>query len=237
MNDDLQFCPALAKLIETGETTGRSGATLKITGLSTVNNLVVLRNLFADIAPRRTLEIGCAFGGSAILFTDSHRQTGRPPSGQHIAIDPFQTTVWDDAALVALENAGLRGYLDFRPQFSSVALPGLIAEEATFELIYIDGSHLFEDVFVDFYFATRLLTHGGIVAFDDSTDRHVKKVLRFIRTNCGFAYSAVDLGRYRADNGASLRYRAGKALGRTQLTAFRKIASSTREWNSAFTNF
>jgi hypothetical protein len=35
MNDTLQFCLELKKLVEAGETTGRSGATLKITGLST----------------------------------------------------------------------------------------------------------------------------------------------------------------------------------------------------------
>jgi len=224
-------------LIGGGEVTGKSDSAEKIFGLSTVNNLVILRNLFTEVMPQRTLEVGLALGGSALLFTASHREVGRPPMAQHTAIDPIQTSFWNDAALTALENARLRGYLDFRPVASSIALPALIREEASFELIYIDGSHLFEDVFIDFYFATRLLTDGGIVTFDDSTDPHVKKVLRFIRTNCD-CLSPVDLSPYRPDKGRSPRYRAAKTLGRTQLTAFRKSSRWTREFgNTAFTNF
>jgi predicted O-methyltransferase YrrM len=237
MKDILSFCPELAMLIGGGEVTGKSDSTQKIGSLSTVNNLVILRNLFTDIMPQRTLEVGLGLGGSAMLFTASHREAGRPPMAQHTAIDPVETSFWDDAALVALENAGLRGYLDFRPVVSSIALPTLIGEEASFELIYIDGSHLFEEVFVDFYFATRLLTDGGIVAFDDSTNPHVKKVLRFIRTTRG-CLSPVDLSRYRADKGRSLRSRAAKTFRRTQLTAFRKSGQWIREFgNTAFTNF
>jgi hypothetical protein len=236
-NETLRFCPQLAAITEAGEITGRSGTIRKVAGMSTLNNMVTLRNLFLEIKPRRTLEIGFAFGGSALLFTASYRDAGLQPCHQHTAIDPYQESVWDDAGLIAVESAGLREYLDFRSALSSVALPHLIADAVTFDLIYIDGSHLFEDVFVDFYFSTRLLADGGVVAFDDSNDPHVKKVLRFVRANCGFAYESVDLGPYRADKGASLRYAAAKALGRTQLTAFRKIGPSTREWNSMFRNF
>jgi hypothetical protein len=207
----------------------------KVFGLSTVNNLVILRKLFVEITPKRTLEIGLGAGGSAMVFMASHCQTARPPMAQHTAIDPFQTA-WGNPALEALESAGLRGYLDFRPDFSSVALPGLIREGASFELIYIDGSHFFDDVFVDFYFSTQLLADGGVMAFDDSTNPHIRKVLRFIRTNCG-CLRAVDLSPYRPDRGKSLRYRAAKAFWRTQLTAFRKIGSWTREWNVELKRF
>jgi hypothetical protein len=236
MNETLSFCRELAVLVGVGEATGEPDSAHKVFGLSTVNNLVVIRNLFIDIMPRRTLEVGLGFGGSAMLFTASHREAGRAPVAQHTAIDPLQASFWNDAALVALEKAGLRGYLDFRADFSSIALPTLIREGAKFELIYIDGSHFFDDVFVDFYFATQLLADDGIVAFDDSTNQHVRKVLRFIRANCGCLRS-VDLSRYRSDKGNSLRYRAAKALGRIQLTAFRKIGPWIREWSVRFKDF
>lgn len=237
MHQVLQSCPELARLLETGEITGKSGSVRKISSMSTINNLEVLHNLCTQIKPKRTLEIGLAFGGSAMVFAASYRRAGLPAASQHTAVDPFQTSVWDDTGLIALKEAGLRPYLDFRPFRSSVALPRLITEGATFELIYVDGSHLFEDVFVDFYFSTRLLTDGGILAFDDSSDPHVNKVLRFIRSNCAFAYEAVDVGPLRADKGISLRYRLAKALGQSQLTAFRKIGPSERKWNSAFRDF
>jgi cephalosporin hydroxylase len=235
MKDILSFCPELTGLIGSGEANGESSTTQNVFGLSTVNNLVILRNLFIAITPKRTLEVGLGFGGSAMLFTASHRQAGHPPMAQHTAIDPFQTD-WNDMALVALDSAGLRGYLDFRPEFSSIALPTLVREGARFELIFIDGSHFFDDVFVDFYFTTQLLADGGVVVFDDSTNPHVRKVLRFIGSNCG-CLRAVDLRRYRADRRKSLRYRAAKALGRIQLTAFRKIGPWMRPWDVPLKNF
>lgn len=235
--DQLEFCPQLATMIRSGKTTGRSGTIRKITGFSTLNNLVTLRNLFTKLKPKRSLEVGLAYGGSGLVFTASHFESGAPPLGQHTAIDPFQTAWCDDAAIIAIEVAGLREYLDFRAVAASVALPQLVAESAKFELIYIDGSHHFEDVFVDFYFATRLLTDGGVVAFDDSAYPAIRKVLHFIQTNCGFAYEPFDLASYRADKGETLRYRVAKMFRKNQLTAFRKIGPATREWNSAFRNF
>ena len=236
MNAIQSSSPELATLLGVGETSGEANSAQKVFGLSTVNNLVILRNLFVEIMPKRTLEVGLALGGSALLFTASHRQAGHRPTAQHTAIDPLQTSLWKDGALATLENAGLREYLDFRAEFSSIALPTLIREGAKFEVIYIDGSHYFGDVFVDFYFSTHLLADGGVVAFDDSTNPHVKKVLRFIRANCG-CLRPVDLSRYRADKGTSLRYRAAKALGRIQLTAFRKIGPWIHEWNVRFKDF
>lgn len=202
-----------------------------------MNNLVTLKNLFHHIKPNRTLETGMAYGGSALLFTACHREAGISLAGQHTAVDPFETVEWDDVGLVAVENAGLRGYLDYRDASSGVALPRLIAEGAVFELIYIDGSHLFEDVFIDFYFSTRLLVDGGVVLFDDSSHLHVQKLLRFIRSNFRFAYEPFDLSPFRADKGAGLRYRAAKVMGRTQLTAFRKIGPATRHQHTPFASF
>ena len=100
-----------------------------------------------------------------------------------MALDPFASTVWDDVGVLAVEAAGLSSYLDLRTEFSSQALPRMIDNGDRFDFIYVDGSHLFEDVFVDAYFGLRLLSENGIIAFDDSTDPHVAKVLRFIRRN------------------------------------------------------
>lgn len=233
MPDTFSCCPELAELI--GTDAAASGSIERFFRLSTVNNLEVLRNLFSEIRPKRTLEIGLGYGGSAMVFAASHRQAGKQPLAQHTAIDPFQND-WNNKALIALDEAGLRGYLDFRPEFSSLALPTLVREGARFELIFVDGSHFFDDVFIDFYFTTQLLAEGGIVAFDDCANPHVKKVLRFIRGNCA-CLRTIDLSRYRSDKGRGLRYRAAKAIGRTQLTSFRKTGPWVREWNVALKNF
>jgi len=153
-----------------------------------------------------------------------------------MALDPFQTSVWDDAGVLGIERAGLQGYLDFRPAFSCIELPRLVSEKTSFDLVYIDGSHLFEDVFIDFYYVARLLRDGGIVAFDDSADPHIAKVLRFVVKNLAASFREIDLGPYRLDRGG-MRYRAAKWLGKIQVRAFKKTGPAERIWNAKFANF
>ena len=233
----LDFCPALDEIYRTRRAIGQSGRVFEgLTALSTPNNLLTLRALMMERRPARTLEVGLSFGGSALAIAASHRDLGHAPARQHVAIDPFQLEVWDDCGIAALSAAGLGEYTDVRRQLSSDALPALLAAPRAFDLIYIDGSHIFEDVFVDAYFSIRLLSRDGIVLFDDSGDAHVAKVLKFLRTNWAPIVSEVDLASYRTDGG-SLRYRIARQLGRTQLCAFRLIAPPPRAWDSAFHDF
>lgn len=240
MNDfkPLDYCPALAEMARTRQTVGRSGKRFENIGaLSSLNNLIVLRGLMQVLKPEQTLEVGLCFGGSSLVFTTSHRDLGHEPISQHVALDPFQSQVWDDAGLLAVEKSGLSGFLDFRSAFSSVELPKLWHEGRRFGLIYVDGSHLFEDVFLDAYFAVRLLTEGGVVAFDDSSDPHVAKVLAFVRRCLPDAMIELDLSRHRMDEGKSLRYKIGGLLGRRQLTAFRRVGEVVRPWDAPFRQF
>ena len=133
---EFSFCPELSNLLQTDSTVGRSGKTFKeLAALSTLNNLRVLQEMHLHFRPRRTLEIGLCFGGSCLLFTATHRELSGRPSRQHTAVDPYQTQAWDDAGLLAVERAGLSEYLDFRPQYSSVALPRLLENGEPFDLI------------------------------------------------------------------------------------------------------
>jgi hypothetical protein len=104
-------------------------------------------------------------------------------------------------------------------------------------LVYIDGSHLFEDVFIDFYYVARLLRDGGIVAFDDCADSNVAKVLRFITRNLNSVLTELDLDPYRLDSGRPLRYKAAKFLGKVQMRAFRKTGPAERSWDAKFSDF
>ncbi|HEY6167685.1 MAG TPA: class I SAM-dependent methyltransferase [Verrucomicrobiae bacterium] len=234
----LDYCPVLAEMARTRQAFGRSGRRFEDIGaLSSLNNLIVLRALMQDLKPDCTLEVGLSFGGSCLVFTMSHRDLGHAPAAQHLALDPFQKQVWDDAGLLAVETSGLSGFLDFRSAFSAVELPRLWHEGRRFGFIYVDGSHLFEDVFLDAYFSVRLLAEGGVVAFDDSSDPHVAKVLAFLRRNLRGALEEFDLSPYRLDGGKSLRYRLGGLLGRRQLTAFRRVGEVVRPWDAKFRPF
>jgi hypothetical protein len=178
-----ESCPTLVELLQAPKAVGRTGRVYENFLVSTLNNLLTIQFLMKEARPLRTLEIGLAFGGSALLFCSSHKQLGRSGEAQHIALDPYQTLLWDCCGVMAVERAGLQDYLDFREICSALELPKLVEGGDRFGLVYIDGSHLFEDVFVDSYFVTRLLTEGGVVLFDDSSSPHVSKVLRFLRSN------------------------------------------------------
>jgi predicted O-methyltransferase YrrM len=231
------LCPVLAELLKSQRAVGKTGRVYEgLAALSTLNNLHTIHELMYEIDATRTLEVGLSFGGSALVFCASHKELGHSPEAQHTALDPFQATVWDSCGLLAVERAGLIGYMDFRPIYSSLALPRLLEAGVQFDLVYIDGSHLFEDVFVDAYFVIRLLSERGVVAFDDSSNPHVAKVIRFLRTNARGALEELDLSRYR-ENRAYIIHRAARFFGRVQLTAFRRVGSVGREWDVAFHPF
>lgn len=237
-DNQLTFCPELLAMIRDRRAVGRGGKVFEDLGsLSSLNNLITLRNICLVLKLLRTLEVRLGFGGSCLVFLTSHLDAGADPTKQHIAIDPYQSQVWDDCGLLAVERTGLMDYLRFCPGPSCIELPSLETEGHHFDLIYIDGSHLFEDVFIDFYFASRLLEERGIILFDACTDQHVRKVLRFIKTNCVNSFASFDLSPYRADQGKSIRYVLGGLVGKRQLLAFQKVGPSERSWNSRFANF
>lgn len=238
--NSLQFCPVLAELVQSRRTIGTSGKVFNgIGALSSRNNLLTLRRLLLALKPERTLEIGLSFGGSALVFAASHKDLGRTPGRQHIALDPYQKAVWDSCGLLAVERSDLSGYLDFRPAFSAFELPKLIESGEQFGLIYVDGSHLVEDVFVDAYFGMRLLMEGGVIAFDDSSTDHVRKVISFFRSNLRDLCTELDLSPYRrqAKWASRRRYQLARALGKVQLIAFRQIGPTERKWDAPFRSF
>ncbi len=238
LSSQFSFCPALRDMLVSGATVGRTGKKFdKLAALSTVNNLHILRGLHLHLKARRTLEVGLCFGGSCLLFTATHQEISGRPDHQHIALDPFQKQVWDDAGLEVVEKAGLSGYLDFRPEFSSTALPRLLEGGDRFDLIYVDGSHIFEDVFIDAYFGSRLLSENGIIAFDDCSDPHIQKVTKFIRRSLGSSLRELDLSPFRPDRGRSVKYKLALLTRKLQMTAFQRIGVLSRPWNVKFNNF
>jgi hypothetical protein len=226
----LDFCPALQRLYGSSTVPGRSGRPFEhLGGLSTVNNVTVLRRILLELKPERTLEVGLACGGSALTFAVSHRDLAHAPTRQHIAIDAFQRKAFDDAGRIQLEQSGLEGFVDVREALSSYELPRLAEAGERFAVIYIDGSHQFESVFCDFFYCLRLLEAGGYMLFDDSSDVEVAKVIRFIQRNLKPFLAQEPIHKFR-DVGrlGKARLWIGERLRRTQLTIFRKIKDGER---------
>jgi predicted O-methyltransferase YrrM len=236
MDIDLGFSPVLDKMVSEGQVAGSAGQILRPTGMASRNTLLTLRNLCMVRKPERTLEVGLAYGSSCLVFAQSHVDLGHRPSGQHIAIDPFQHEM-GDAGLAQLERAGQSSCLTFYRESSYQRLPRLLDKVKQFDLCFIDGSHLFEDCFLDAFYCARLLAADGVMVLDDATDPHVAKVTRFVERNLSQSLVALDLGPFRPDGGRTYKYRLARALGRSQLKAFRKIGEPMRPWNSPFVPF
>lgn len=230
-----RFSPSLVRLMKEGKAIGASGREHTDVIVSSVNNLIVLRELILERKPAHTLEIGLAFGGSALTMLATLKEIWPGGDYSHDAIDPFQKTRWDQIALEMIKKEGLENHFKLWDDFSCYRLPAMIQDKRQFGLVYVDGSHLFEDVFLDMYFVNDLLAPGGVVVFDDCMDPHVKKVMRFVKWNYGHNLAEIDLNKYCAPK--SLTKRIGNYLGYKQARGFVKTGTARREWDSRLVPF
>ncbi|MGN6646329.1 MAG: hypothetical protein ACTHJT_07355, partial [Cytophaga sp.] len=99
--------------------------------------------------------------------------------------------------------------------------------------------HLFEDVFIDYYYCAQLMSTKGIMLFDDCRDPHVLKVIKFIKNNMSDYFDEIDLNQYVGREGNELlKYKLAVKLDKIQLRGFiKKKEDVTRKWDSAFSNF
>lgn len=232
-DSNLDFCPRLKTIIKNGKTIDGDGNLIQIRGMSTINNLQLLRRLIIDLCPKKTLEIGLAFGGSALAILSTLQEVHTKKDFLHTAIDPYQSTVWKNSAITVITQEQLDKNFRFFEEYSSLVLPRLILEHEKFGLVYIDGSHLFEDVFIDFYFVVQLLEMNGFVIFDDCRNNHVRKVVQFIKNNYSKILTRASVCIYNK----SLSKKIADKFGYKQVEIFCKIGETPRKWKEKFLNF
>jgi predicted O-methyltransferase YrrM len=147
-----------------------------------------LRDWVRREGARRTLETGLGFGISALFICEGLLANGS--AARHVAVDPYQfsplprhATTYPGVGLQILEEAGVRDLVEFYPEESQIALPRLLAEERQFDLVFLDGNHRFEGVFLDLIYSGRLLKPGGIVFADDTQLPAIRRAIGFCLTN------------------------------------------------------
>lgn len=221
---DLTWCPTLDTLYREGSVIDAEGVRRQAGGLSTPNNLLIIRSLMMAMKPERTIEVGLAAGGSALTFAASHRDLGQSPSHQHIAIDPYQR-VWHHLGKILIGRAELDPFFRVIEDYSCLALPGLMRSGERFQLAYIDGSHAFHEAMLDFYYIRHLLDVGGIVLFDDCATpdirRLIKHIDRYMRSVKRF-----DLTPFHPQKN---KMWLSSILGREQCVAFKKVADPEKD--------
>lgn len=135
----------------------------------------------------RTMEVGMACGLSALYICQALSdidKTGNAKSGRkHVSIDPFQRTQWGSAAIVELQNAGLQDYSKHVEGYAHSAIPKMEEQGDCFDLIFVDGMHLFDYTLVDLFLSDKVLKVGGILVLDDIKHPAVAESLQYIRKN------------------------------------------------------
>ena len=140
----------------------------------------LLAELHASIKPKLSIEIGLAYGFSTLFILDAAFHTN---AGRHIAIDPFQDSMWHGIGRQAVKELDFESKFEHIPETSVTALTDLCRQKLKADYIYIDGAHTFDYALVDFFCSNRVLNLGGILIFDDMWMPAIQKVAAFIRTN------------------------------------------------------
>ena len=107
-------------------------------------------------------------------------------SSHHIALDPFQAARFKNCALQLLEEAGVSNLVEHLAQESQLALPRFASENRRFDFAFVDGSHLFDRVFLDLIYLGRLVRPEGIIFADDYQAPAVAKAVSFCLNNLGW---------------------------------------------------
>ncbi|HEY9773838.1 MAG TPA: class I SAM-dependent methyltransferase [Planktothrix sp.] len=132
----------------------------------------------------RTIEIGLAYGISALFICEGLLSNGLEDV-LHVATDPFQAG-FKNCGLQLLEEAGVRDLIEYYAEESQILLPKFLSENRAFEFAFVDGSHLFERVFLDLIYLGRLVLPGRIIFVDDYQLPAIARAVSFCMKNLGW---------------------------------------------------
>lgn len=237
----------IEEIYKTRTTVAADGAVIRLNSeISAHEGAFLAEHVRRSAKVRKTLEVGCAYGLSALHICDALK--GRP-GARHYVIDPFQMVQWRGAGLKALERAGLRELVTLVEARSEIALPRLLEKhEGTFDLIFIDGWHTFDHTLLDCFYALRLLSVGGMLLIDDCDMASVGKAVAYLaKYPClrkvgevidypsnPFLRQLCRIGRHAPlsiDRRSKLPSALRKLVRRPNLIAFQKTASDKRDWD------
>ena len=172
--------PFIRNLLENRQCSSPSGALVPLVGDIRLEYAEALYEFVRSHKPRRILELGMAFGVSTLVMLAALEENGG--EGEVVSIDPFQDHFQRcGIANVRLSGLSRRHTLMAEPDW--VALPQLVAGRFSADFAYIDGSHAFENVMLDTFYADKLLRIGGAIAYNDCGLAAVDAVIRYLQVS------------------------------------------------------
>ena len=67
-----------------------------------------------------------------------------------------------------------------------------MTENFTADAAFVDGSHIFHNLFVDLYFLRELVRPGGLLVLDDCEWPSIATAVRYFQINTGWQPEAID---------------------------------------------
>lgn len=144
-----------------------------------------LRSLVIKEKAVHSIEIGLAWGIGALHICEGLLMNG-DQNAHHVVLDPFQATSFKNCGLQLLEEAGVLNLIEHFAEESQIVLPRFVKEGRHFDFAFVDGSHLFDRVFLDLIYLGRLVRPEGVIFADDYQAPAVAKAVSFCLNNLGW---------------------------------------------------
>jgi len=172
---------SIKKIFESGTIQNSDGTFIPLHSNTSMEQGIFLQKMFDIVKPKKSLEVGFAYGISSLFILEKHRENGSN-DGAHMVIEPDD--YWGTAAVHNIEKEGLLKYLQIHRDYSDKILPKLYFENYRIQFAYIDTTKQFDVVMQDFYFINKVLDVGGVIILDDCGGAWpgIQRVARFINT-------------------------------------------------------
>lgn len=233
----------LEEIIFSGITKTINGKTKKVNAQISNEEGKLIQDCIHSIKAEISVEVGLAFGTSALFICDSLVKTKKT---KHYVIDPYQMyeNSYDGIGLNNLKKAGYESIVNFIEKPSHLALTELESQKIEIDFAFIDGWHTFDHALVDFFLVDKILKIGGIIIIDDTDWPAIKKVCSFITKNRAYNFIGGTPQRSYLKKNNSKIYKIKNYFleNNTQgpelygSMAFRKVSTDLRLWNH-FENF
>ena len=139
--------------------------------------------MFAEGA-RTVIEIGLAYGASALAIAEALVANGSSQE-RHVIIDAYQNR-FHGSGRSAIVQAGITSLCLLFEERSQIVLPRLVKEGFLADAAFVDGSHIFHNVFVDLFYLRELVRPGGLIVLDDCSYPSVATAVRYFEVNTGW---------------------------------------------------
>jgi len=240
----------LNQILTTSRVTDEAGKSYILHSHTTPPQLKFLNEIIITKQLKRGLEIGLAYGISALQILDSLNTV--TSSFVYVVIDPYQTD-WNNVGKLNIQRSGLAQNVLLYELPSDQVLPQLVNEGKTFDFVYLDSTKVFDVLMVDVHYLTELLSIGGVIVLDDCDYPGIRLLVRFLKKHPSYrlyggfnkevksrwgmmaslvSHWSLKLIPFRERYIKRLDISSDEVLGvNYKCLAFEKIANDNRQWN------